>query len=302
MPTSISPRILNIQVALGVAKTGNYDLATIQSLEKILKISSPKPSILDRRKEIQRRLGFTGRDVDGIFGVATTSRIEMLLDNTLPRLPIGASMIVSRNGLEEIVKFEVSSEALYNRKYQQPIWPKGASGVTIGIGYDLGYNSPAQIRAAWEDHLKEADILKLLKAAGKKGLEAKNALTNEILTVKVPWLAALDVFYSTSLPIYARMTKLTYPKVASLHPDAQAALLSLVYNRGNKIDDTDNRKEMRLLVDAVSNKDFLGMSKLLRDMKRLWAPTSGLISRREKEATLVENGSYFIMPEDCVFV
>ena len=39
-------------------------------------------------------------------------------------------------GVTFIAREEVTSAGLYRRLYTHPIWPGGASGVTIGIGYE----------------------------------------------------------------------------------------------------------------------------------------------------------------------
>jgi hypothetical protein len=46
---------------------------------------------------------------------------------------------ISDAAIDLIITFEVSSPAVYERKYRRPIWPRGRSGITIGIGYDVGY-------------------------------------------------------------------------------------------------------------------------------------------------------------------
>jgi hypothetical protein len=38
-----------------------------------------------------------------------------------------------------IVKFESGDRPYYEKFLKRPSWPGGASGVTIGFGYDLGY-------------------------------------------------------------------------------------------------------------------------------------------------------------------
>ena len=91
--------------------------------------------------------------------------------------------------------------------------------------------------------------------------------------------------------------------MAGLPPDAQAALLSIVYNRGASLTG-DSRREMKNIVPLVSNKDLRGIAAEIRSMKRLWTTpaTRGLITRREKEAVLVENANYFYNPSDVVMV
>ena len=44
----------------------------------------------------------------------------------------------SQAAIDLIVREEVGSQARYKHKYQHPEWPGGASGVTIGVGYDCG--------------------------------------------------------------------------------------------------------------------------------------------------------------------
>ena len=56
---------------------------------------------------------------------------------------------VSDKLLNFIVEKEVSSREYYEKKYRKPEWPKGASGLTIGIGYDLGYASVDKIKNDW---------------------------------------------------------------------------------------------------------------------------------------------------------
>jgi hypothetical protein len=50
---------------------------------------------------------------------------------------------VSQKAIDLIVFYEVNDEPTYTRRYTAPTWPGGASGVTIGIGYDIGYVTKA---------------------------------------------------------------------------------------------------------------------------------------------------------------
>ena len=45
---------------------------------------------------------------------------------------VASATPISSTAFDLIVEFEVSSEQVYTRKYRGPIWPGGASGVTIG--------------------------------------------------------------------------------------------------------------------------------------------------------------------------
>lgn len=84
-----------------------------------------------------------------------------------------------------------------------------------------------------------------------------------------------------------------WPGMKTLHPAAQAALISLAYNRGTGLkrdtsDPLDRRREMRDLVPAVVSRDYIRMAELIESMCRIWAGErmGGLIARRKREADL----------------
>ncbi len=305
MPADLSSRIKAIQKIISVKQTGEYDATTINKLVSIMNLT-PAATLQANKESIQKKLGFTGKDVDGLYGVNTTTKIEFFVSSLQPAIPIGASMIVSKAGLDLIVQSEVSGESAYNSKYQKPIWPKTGSGVTIGIGYDLGCETAANIAKDWSTVLSATDVIKLKAVAGLRGDAAKNALANDaggIKSVTVSYRAAKEVFYVKSMPGYAKQTRAIYPGVQKLPPDAQAALLSIVYNRGADLKG-DRRMEMKNIVPLVAAANLAGIAAQIRAMKRLWTTpdTKGLVTRREKEAELVENATFFYSDKDIVIV
>lgn len=258
-----------------------------------------------RIRALQRRIGV---EPDGVIGPVTLTRLEALL-GPAPAAPTaavapaptpaeGASLTVSTRGVDALIAFEVSSEATYAKKYQRPVWPQGESGVTIGLGYDLAHQTPSAIRRDWGGLLPDVDIARLASVSGLAGALAKAALAR-VASVLVPFAAAREVFYLRSLPHYAALTRRAYPGVENLPADAQAALLSLVYNRGAGMDG-ERRREMRALRQLVAAGDLGGIAAEIRAMKRLWDPRAlpGLIDRREKEAQLVENSQRRYVPEE----
>src|SRR5438477_12639190 len=52
-------------------------------------------------------------------------------------------------------------------------WPGGESGVTIGIGYDLGFATPEQFRSDWANCLSDGDCAALTAVLGQTGQKAK---------------------------------------------------------------------------------------------------------------------------------
>lgn len=198
--------------------------------------------------------------------------------------------MISRKAIELIIKFEVGSVSYYNRILQKPSWAGGKSGITIGIGADLGYTTEKQFLADWSGRLNLNFINALRPVVGLKGEQAKGMLRGEILNVKVPYVVAYEVFVKCSLPRYYEMTKAIYPELDSLNEDTRGALVSMVYNRGNKIEG-DSRKEMKAIVDLVKKQDYEGIAEEIEKSKRLWEglKMEGLVTRREAEADLIRD-------------
>ncbi len=255
----------------------------------------------ERIKNIQRRLGLKD---DGIIGPVTLTRLEAVLDQALgPSVeePLH-NLLVSQKGIDLLVEFEISSETYYNRRLRHPVWPGGASGITIGIGYDLGYNSPAQIRREWQGRIADRELEALQAVARKRGDEAR-ALLDTVGWVDVPLEAARKVFFTSTLPKYALMTREAYPGVEKLPADAQAMLLSLVYNRGTRMSGS-SRREMKEIQDLVPRADLAAIALQVRAMKRLWdkQALAGLHTRRDKEAAMIESAAHPYPPADLVQV
>lgn len=271
-----------------------------------------------RLRRIQEKLGL---DPDGKLGPQTLSAIEKRLQirtelkaeskgklKAEPKAPSSSKkskqteLTLTRTGIEKIIAYEVSSESYYRAKLTKPVWPGGMSGVTIGIGYDLGYASAQTFKRLWKPFLSDADLLLLANACGKKGLSAKS-LIKTLASVKVPYEAAQQVFMASSLPQYANKTLKAFNGVADLEPDAQVAILSLVYNRGASMRGS-TRAEMKVIRDLIPLKDYSGIGQNIRQMKRLWQGKGldGLLARRDHEAELVERSERIYKPDELVQV
>ncbi|RLL53659.1 hypothetical protein D8Y20_04350 [Mariprofundus sp. EBB-1] len=255
----------------------------------------------ERLKAIQRRFGI---DDDGMLGPDTLTRIESLLDASLgiEKADQAYSLTCSRKGLEQIVFFEISSQAYYRRFLSHPTWPKGRSGITIGIGYDLGYQNKTQIKKDWQGKITDVELDKLIDVAGLKGESAHVALSS-VKSVTVPLAVASDVHCSATLPKYAEKTKKAYPGVELLPADAQSMLLSLVFNRGIKMTGA-SRREMKAIQTLVVEKDLNGIAHQITLMKRLWDKDklSGLHIRRDKEADTIVHARTEYDPNELINV
>lgn len=185
---------------------------------------------------------------------------------------------------------------------RHPYWPGGQSGVTIGIGYDLGHHSEAELYGDWIDDGRitcpngPTQVQMLLACCGKTGESARLAkpLVQDCLILKED---AAIVFEKRSLPKYESQTRhQAFPGVDSLPDQAYSALVSLVFNRGPDMgkpgDYTwDTRREMREIRLAVADLNLQRIADEIRAMKRLWINKGldGLLRRREREAALVES-------------
>lgn len=172
-------------------------------------------------------------------------------------------------------------------------WPGGSSGITIGIGYDLGYVTVDQYESDWGEFLSAQDIKRLRSVVGLKGIKAKNKAAS-FTDIKIKRTDAEKVFIERTIPLTQFKAEQAFPGIDELPLDAQGALVSLVYNRGTSMTDdspVDRRKEMRAIRDDVARQDLKDIAVQLRLMKRLWVGKNlaGLLKRRDAEAELVES-------------
>jgi len=190
-------------------------------------------------------------------------------------------MNLDNNGIKFIVDRETGGEEEYNR---HPEWPGESSGVTIGIGYDLGFNTSTDISKTWREHVSRADLARLVACAGIKG-DAARALLPAVRDIEVTWESAMDVFRDVTLPRFYLLMLRIYPHADELAPNQTAALLSLVFNRGNDLEG-DRRTEMLEIQTALKTGNLATVPALFRKMERLWPNTKGLRLRRHAEADL----------------
>jgi hypothetical protein len=241
----------------------------------------PAP-ITQRLRRIQQALGVTA---DGVLGPETLSALETRLSvKTVAR---NFSLEVSCESLSALVGFEITSKTTYEQKYRRPIWPGASSGVTIGIGYDLGMTSKTRIELDWQGWISDTDLQRLLTVQGVRGEPARQ-LARSMSDIQIAYDVAQTVFYQSTLPMFASMTRATYPGVQKLPADAQGMLLSLIYNRGTSLSGT-RRAEMAALKPLIAGgtKNLEQIASKFEQMARWWPDLPGLQQRRRKEAAMI---------------
>ena len=246
------------------------------------------PQKIDLVKSVQNKLGL---QEDGVDGPVTWRAIDTILpqkEKVAAKIEETSSCPLSQKSFDLILKYEVGGGKGYYTKFlQKPTWPQGGSGVTIGIGYDLGYNTASQFKKDWGEKISAEDFTKLSKCLGKTGVGA-HALIPSLTGIVIPWDKALEVFCSNTLPRFIKETLSAFPEADKLAPDAFGALVSLVFNRGASVSG-DRRREMLNIRNLVPSKNYAAIAKEIKNMKRLWVGQGldGLLTRRDEEAELV---------------
>jgi hypothetical protein len=196
----------------------------------------------------------------------------------------GKELLLSSGGRELVLEFETGGRSGYD---PHPEWPGGASGVTEGIGYDNGYYRADVIKSDWAA-LPVAIRNRLAATSGLTGQRAKAKLP-EVRDIFVAWAVATDVFDRVDVAREYANAKRAVPGFEDLRPNAQAAWISLGFNRGWQMSGP-NRAEMRAARDLVPKRDYEGMALQFRKMKRVWAGTAiqnGMYRRRDAESKLI---------------
>ena len=190
-----------------------------------------------------------------------------------------------------VVRWEVGSPKQYTAKYQGVICPGGASGPTIGIGDDLGHQTPNEIRRRWGWH-PQAD--RLVTGSGKTGPEACNAWRTAHRDIRVSYDDAIRVFTRHTWPSYLRMAERAYRKGwSSLSLPHQGGLGSNGYNRGFSMVGSRNTEKRHTRDVCVPANDADCTAKQLIASCRIWdsqpAIRKGLCARRHDEARFVQS-------------
>jgi hypothetical protein len=194
-------------------------------------------------------------------------------------------MNLSTKGIDAIIRWETGGESYYD---PNPEWPGGESGITIGVGWDLGHTHAGETTRAWQGRINDAALALLVSVSSHKGKAAQERLPH-VRHIGIPWAAALAVFQEVTIPTWYLRTLRIYPQAESLPGDCAAALVSLVFNRGPSLTG-ERRSEMARIQELLRAGDHAGIPAQLRAMTRLWPAVKGLRRRREEEADLFEAG------------
>jgi hypothetical protein len=194
-----------------------------------------------------------------------------------------------------LIEFEVGGVRHYVEELSRPEWPGYESGVTVGIGYDLGMSKAEDIESDWtQAGMPQNQVRRLMEVAGITG-ERASELVGGIRDIVIPWSRAWWVFNERTLPKFIRMTLRTFPESElKMTADGFGALVSLVYNRGPELSGK-RRVQMRNIRDLIATLPRgetldRSVSRQILDMIPLWEGSDieeGMRRRRTAEAALV---------------
>ena len=217
--------------------------------------------------------------------------------------------MLNKKSLNLIFDFEVGGgENYYNKFLKNPTWPGEQSGVTIGVGYDVGYVNKTEFSNDWKDLSKEI-FDRLYRVVGVKGYQAKE-LAKRLRDINIPWDMAVKVFMNKTVKKFYELSRNTFPNFDNLPEDAKGGIVSLVFNRGAALEG-DRRREMKAIRDIMAKtqnfdeKTLAQIADQIRKMKRIWIGGSiekGMSRRRDAEAKLIEEAlsNAIINPKDNI--
>lgn len=196
---------------------------------------------------------------------------------------------ISQKLVDFIIEKEVTSQEYYTKNYERPEWPGVNSGITVGIGYDLGYNKPEDIQKDWAGVIPDSTIKEMCRYSGLVREAAQRKLAQS-QNIRIPWEAAYRVFTERTIPKWLDKLKKKIPNLEILNEDQLGVLLSLAYNRGiNAFDRPEPKyKEMRAIKAHMEAKEPHKIPAEIRAMVRIWPTVKGLQKRRLQEADLFE--------------
>lgn len=266
--------------------------------ERELRIGDRGPEV-GLAQDLMNRVGMLLED-DGIFGAGTEAAVRDV--QHLGNLPVTGlvddstwawlrtqpepSPVIATKAVTFIVRAEVGSRSYYDARASRPTFPGGQSGITIGVGYDLRFQSAAGFRSDWSSVLTRSQFDALLPFVGRQGSDELARLLGEIV---IPWRDAWLVFIKHILPTYVTRTRSAFPGFDSLNRLCRGVLVSLVYNRGTAMEG-DSRREMRDIRADVESGNLDAIPDEILAMKRLWPGNRGLQLRRDQEAAVFRDG------------
>lgn len=272
-----------------VLRTGNKG-PQVKELQKLLKekgYSISSDGVYGPRTENAVRLfqQKNGLYTDGIAGRRTMHALGKTMTERAPAPPINgfadrqpcAGMNMSQSGFDTLYKLEAQA-GVSNHLH----WPRGASGVTLGPGYDMKGRSAASIKSQLLALGLSDDIAEKASAAsGKEGHDANKFAKDHKNLINLTAEQEKQLLRLT-LPTYVASVRrrITVP----LRQYEFDALVCFAYNPATFLNKVCNYINNGQVSDAMTLISKIVMSGGVR--------MGGLVERRRTEINLYLNGQY----------
>lgn len=198
----------------------------------------------------------------------------------------------SDRSILQLLTEEDGNEGYYLRYEKGFSWPGGASGPTVGGGYDCGYSTAEQIEQEWSPYVDAARVAILKTAAGLTHAAGQAFVAQHRDAITITWAETLAQFKECELPKWEGVVRKYLPNTDKLSGDSFGALVSLTDNRGPSYDAAgDHYREMRNIKAHMAAEQFDLIPAEFLSMRRLWMPsTTDLYKRRTHESILFRDG------------
>ncbi len=222
---------------------------------------------------------------DGIVGRKTFASLGKPLPTRPPQPPIGGS--AGRQGVGAFTISDSGMSFLYHReawlgKSCYLHWPGGASGVTLGPGYDMKNRSSESIKNTMISiGLNVETAEKISKASGLQNSQASEFAKNNHNLVRLTEAQETQLLRVT-VPHYVTMVKNGI--FVPLRQYEFDALVSFAYNPGGRFSNVCDFINRGQVSDA--------MTEIKRAITSRGTVMSGLVNRRNYEVNLYLNGIY----------
>lgn len=212
----------------------------------------------------------------------------------LQKQTAGHPATMSENGVRFLFRLE-AQDGVSNRLH----WPKGASGVTLGPGYDMKGRTPEAVTSDLISiGVSEATAKKVAKGAGLSGAEAQRFCSDNRSLVALTNTQEMALIQKV-LPAYERVVRENL--TASVSQKQFDALVSFAYNIGpgqnypNGKTKHEGFVNSEVLISANAGRHSEVPSKMMNWIRSGGEVSNGLINRRTAEGRLYNEGvQYFV--------
>ncbi|WP_039056554.1 peptidoglycan-binding protein [Enterobacter sp. Bisph1] len=242
----------------------------------------PKTEIAVKQFQAKQNL-----HVDGIVGRRTLAALGKPMTSRPPQPPISGSA-----GRQAVGAMGISASGMtfiFHREARIDVscylhWPGGASGVTLGPGYDMKGRSEQAIKAKMiEIGVDAITAEKISKAAGLQDDKASQFVADNATLVRLTADQETNLLRATIPPYVNKVRNGIFVPLRQYEFDA---LVSFAYNPGGRLNDVFNFINGGNISDA--------MTEIKRANTSKHKVVTGLINRRNFEVNLYLNGDYGI--------